>query len=505
MIYVSIIAEALRSRPVLVFWLAALAQAVLWTLVPSLFYAAPPGELPHVLALGHELRLGPAVGPPLAYWLAEFAFRIGGMPAVYLLSQLCVLTGFYGVFALGRALFGRTHAAMAVMLLVGIALFSVPSAEFGPGILAAAIWSLMLLHFWRALGDGRPRYWYVVGLEAALLVMATPVALLLIGLLVVFTAGTARGRAALDTAEPWVAIIAVIGALIPVLFWLDGVAERLLPIGTRLFDADTRDANMMSWGRMLLTLAVAHAGIGVLVLLASGWPRAPKEDAPRLKRVQPSQYAVSFVLFFAVMPALAVTVLSVIVGSAAPLGGAMPLVLLSTLTVILACGNAIPLHRQRITLYAWSGLLLAPAGLTVAAMLLGPWFFSLNLKINLPATEIARFLGDSYQGRTGKPLAIVTGDRHLAALVSLRAPSRPGVFDAAAPERTPWIGPNEIARDGAVVVWRGQELRREVPEDIARQFPGLTAELPRLFERPVQGMLPKMWIGWAVIRPKPAS
>ena len=66
------------SRPALVFWIAALAQAALWTLVPTLFYSAPPGDLPIVLAIGHEFQLGTHLGPPLAFWLAEVAFRLAG-------------------------------------------------------------------------------------------------------------------------------------------------------------------------------------------------------------------------------------------------------------------------------------------------------------------------------------------------------------------------------------------------------------------------------------------
>ena len=54
MLYVSIFVELLRSRPSLAVWLAALAQGLLWLLVPSLFYAGPPGDLPSVLAVGHE-------------------------------------------------------------------------------------------------------------------------------------------------------------------------------------------------------------------------------------------------------------------------------------------------------------------------------------------------------------------------------------------------------------------------------------------------------------------
>ena len=56
--HVSIFIEGLRSQPRLMFWLATLAQAAIWWLVPSIFYAAPPGELPMVLAVGHELQLG---------------------------------------------------------------------------------------------------------------------------------------------------------------------------------------------------------------------------------------------------------------------------------------------------------------------------------------------------------------------------------------------------------------------------------------------------------------
>src|SRR2546429_5281628 len=113
MFCVSLILEALRARPVLMFWVAALAQGTLWTLVPSLFYAAPPGDLPLVLAVGHEWMLGSPYGPPLAYWLANVAFTLGGIVGVYLLSQLFVVVTFWAVFTLGRRILGAAHAAMA--------------------------------------------------------------------------------------------------------------------------------------------------------------------------------------------------------------------------------------------------------------------------------------------------------------------------------------------------------------------------------------------------------
>src|SRR6185437_15943497 len=132
MFYVPLYFEAIRSRPVLVFWLATLAQAVLWLLVPMLFYTAPPAELAQVLAIGHEFQFDSDVGPPLAFWLAEIAFRIGGLFGVYVLAQICVVATYWAVFKLGSAIVGPPQAVIAVLLMVGVSPFTVPSPAFGP-------------------------------------------------------------------------------------------------------------------------------------------------------------------------------------------------------------------------------------------------------------------------------------------------------------------------------------------------------------------------------------
>ena len=102
--FVSIFVELLRSRPALAVWAAALTQAALWIFVPALFYGAPPGDVPLVIAVGHEFQLGSFLGPPLASWLAEIAFDVAGKHVfgVYLLSQLCVVATYWAVFSLGR-------------------------------------------------------------------------------------------------------------------------------------------------------------------------------------------------------------------------------------------------------------------------------------------------------------------------------------------------------------------------------------------------------------------
>src|SRR5258708_29515074 len=138
MVYVSTIVELLRSRPALTVWIAAGAQAVVWTLIPAWFYDGPPGNLPAVLAVGHEFQLGTYLGPPLAFWLAEIVFRITGRSlfAIYALSQICVVLTYWAVFRLGRTIVGAQQAAIGVLLMVGISTFTVATPEFGPAILA---------------------------------------------------------------------------------------------------------------------------------------------------------------------------------------------------------------------------------------------------------------------------------------------------------------------------------------------------------------------------------
>ena len=122
--YVSPLIECLRGRPRCVFWTAALTQGVLWTVLPALFYAAPPGDVPLLLAIGHEYLLGSYQGPPLAFWLGETAFRAAGLFGVYALAQASIVVAYRAVFMLGRAIVGMRHAVLAVLLMGGIAAFT---------------------------------------------------------------------------------------------------------------------------------------------------------------------------------------------------------------------------------------------------------------------------------------------------------------------------------------------------------------------------------------------
>lgn len=496
--YVSLLIEFLRGRPAVVFWTVALTQAVLWTLVPALFYSAPPGEVPLLLAIGHEFVLGSYLGPPLAFWFGEIAFRLGGMFGLYALAQACIVTAYWAVFSLGRRIVGTRHAVLAVLLMVGISAFTVPSPNFGPAILAAPFWALALLHYWRAVGENDRGYWFLLAVDLGLLLLSSYVGLILLGLLLLFTLAMPRGRRALLHVEPWIGLVLFAIVVFPHAAWL-GKAYELVRGG--LNDGIAIAGRLSPGAWLCLTLLLTHLGLLLLVVLATGWPRRRHERAPEIDRNPVENYARIFVYVFALAPALVAIAIVFAAGRLGPLDRIAPLVVLSGLAVIVAAGDRVMLYRERLVSSAWLGLLLAPPLLVVLGIVLLPWGLRTDLSIAQPANAEGRFFADSFQRRTGKPLAYVTGDMRVASLVALASSSRPHLYFAWAPERSPWATPADIRARGGVLVWPANDSAGAPPAELKAQFPEMVPEVPRSFARTVQGFLPLIRLGWAVIRP----
>ena len=504
MLYVSIFVELLRSRPALAVWLAASAQALLWTLVPALFYPGPPGDVPNVLAVGHEFQLGTYLGPPLAFWLAELAFDLTGRSlfGVYALSQVCVVVTYWAVFALGRSIVGAQHAALAVLLMVGVSAFAVPTPDFGPVILTMPLWAIILLHYWRAVGEDRRAYWLVLAIEIGLLLLTTYAGLMLVGLLVLFTLANARARATLRSYDPWIAAVVAIFVMFPHLIWLADSGEGLLPSLMRLRAPEAVSENFIAWLRQITVILAAHAGLVVLIALVAGWPWPRREPAPVIVRPPMDPLARQYVYFFGAAPAFAGTLIAVLIGSPGPIGGVAPLIVLSGLMAVVAAGEGIRFSRQHVVIATWFGLLVIPPIMAGLALFVLPWL-NVDLRVAMPAQAVARFFSETFERRVGAPLQIVAGDPRTAALVALGAPSRPSLYLNATPERSPWVTAEAIKTKGAIVVWPTTDTAGTLPAAIKERFPELVPEVPRVFERSVQGRLPLVRIGWGFIRPQP--
>jgi Dolichyl-phosphate-mannose-protein mannosyltransferase len=502
MFRVSLILEALRARPVLMFWIAALAQGTLWTLVPSLFYPAPPGEVPLVLAVGREWMLGSPYGPPLAYWLANIAFTLGGIIGVYLLSQLCVIVTFWAVFTLGRRILGAAHAAMAILLMAGISVFTVPTLEFGPSVLAMPLTALTLLFGYRALADNKRGDWIAAGITLGLLLLTSYAGFILLALMTLFVAASAQGRSRLGTLGPWLAAIMVVVTFFPHLFWLERAGVGPLVVLKALPNLFMGEKRLMAWGNLVLLLLFSHAGLVVLAMVAGGVLAGKRTAAPAVERVPAEPFAKAYVYYFALAPAFVATLLAVITERKAPIGGAGPLVVLSGLAVVVAAGDMIRLYRERISALVWLGLLVVPPAVIMAATVTLPWTAAVDLEVSKPANAMGQFFTDTFRRRTGRPLAIVVGDVRTAGLVALASPDRPSLYIDGSPALSPWISDDDVREKGAVIVWPVTDASGTPPPALKERFPDMVAEVPRTFERSMQGRLPLLRIGWAMVRPR---
>jgi hypothetical protein len=498
--FTSLIIELIRARPRLVVWLVALFQAALWLILAMLLYRSPPGDLATVLAYGREYQVGTYLGPPLAFWLADIAFRAAGnhLLGVYLLAELCSIVTFWTLYLLARAVVGGQQAVLAVLLTMTVAVFSSPGLEFGPLVLARPLWALLLLHSWQLIGQNRRNAWFAWSIEAGLLLLTTSAAIGLLLLLVGFALATLRGRRMLMSFDPLYALLVIVVLVLPYLIWLIRADTLFLPPWPALADLSAR---ALHWAALLGGLLAAISGILVLAALNSGWLNRNPEEAPIIYRPPVDPLARDFVYFFAVAPALMGSLISGLFNLDRVAGGSGVALLMSGLAAIVVTGDLVHLRRQRLLRSVWAAAVVAPALVALAATLFLPWTGGGEVATSLPARAIARFFGDSFERRTNQPLRAVSGDPQLAALIALDA-GRPHLLFDAAPQRTPWLSLAKFNQTGGVVVWRAADTVGTPPPDIAQRFPGLVPEVPRAFEWFVTGRQPLLRIGWAIVRPK---
>jgi dolichyl-phosphate-mannose-protein mannosyltransferase len=498
--FTSLVIELIRARPRLVVWLVVSLQAALWLLVAILFYRSPPADLATVLAFGREYQVGTDLGPPLAPWLADIAFRAAGnhMFGVYLLAQLCAVATFWTLYLLARSLVGAQQAVLAVLLTMTILAFGSRALEFGPSVLARPLWALLLLHTWQLIGQNQRHAWFAWSIEAGLLLLTTSGAIVLLALIVGFIAATPRGRRAVNSLDPLFALLVVIVLSLPYLVWLIRADAFVWPHWPAISDMRAR---VLHWAELLGGLLFAISGIVILATLNSARFDHSGEDTPAIFRPPVDPLARDFVYFFAIGPALAGSVISGLFGLDRLVGGAGIALMMTGLATVVATGDLIHLRRQRLLRSVWAAIIVAPALAVIAPALLSPWTGSAEVTTSMPAVPIAHFFDESFERRTNQKLRAVSGDARLATLITL-SPDRPHLFLAGTPERTPWLDPSKFSETGGVVVWRASDTSGAPPADIAARFPGLVPEVPRAFDWLVNGRQPLLRIGWAIVRPK---
>jgi 4-amino-4-deoxy-L-arabinose transferase-like glycosyltransferase len=503
--FTSLIVELVRAKPRWIFWSAVLALALVWLVLPAILYLSPPGNVPTVLAFGHEYQVGTTLGPPLSFWLADIAFRLVGGYAfgVYLLAQICFVVTLGAVFALARAVVGPQQGVLAALLTLAVAAFSYPGLEFGPDILARPLWALTLLHAWRVIGERQRGAWFALSIEIGLLFLTTAMAPVLLLLLVIFALATSRGRAALRSIDLLFGALVIAVIALPYMIWLARSGAALPHLTLTSLEAYARQSGEL-FGALLLS------ALGVVVLIVANahiFERKKEnkgEDAPAIFRPPVDPLARHFVLFFGALPPLLLALASPVFGLDHVAGGEGVALMLIGLLVVIMGGDLIYLRHQQALRTIWLLAMAAPVIVVLTTVFVQPWTDAVETQTSLPAREMGKFFADNYKLRTNRPLPAVAGDPQIATLIGIGAPSRPQVLFSNL-GKTPWIDAATVNTGGGLIVWRAHDTVGAPPDEIAKTFPGLVAEVPRTFDRLIEGRLEALRIGWGVVRPRAAK
>ncbi|MBC9883252.1 glycosyltransferase family 39 protein [Bradyrhizobium sp. INPA01-394B] len=498
--FTSLVIELIRARPRLIVWIAVLLQAAMWLLVALVFYRSPPGSLATLLAFGREYQVGTDLGPPLAVWLADIAYRAAGghMFGVYLLAELCEIATFITLYHLARAVVGSQHAVLAVLLTMTVLAFSSSALDFGPLVLARPLWALLLLHSWQIIGQRRGNAWFAWSIEAGLLLLTTPAAIFLLALLVIFALSTAGGRRTLRALDPLFALVVVAVLALPYAVWLMRAETLVLPALPQVADLSARAIHAV-W--LLGGLVLGAVAIPVLTFLNTGLLAGKSEEAPIIYRPPVEPLARNFVYFFALAPALGAVLISGLFALDTVVGGAGVVLVMSGLAMVVASGDLVAMRQARMLRTVWIAAIVAPAAGVVLAVLFMPWTGSGEIATSMPAGAISDFFEESFARRTNHRLRAVAGETQLASLITLHS-GRPHLFIDADPARTPWMSQAKFGESGGVVVWRASDTAGTPPPEILARFPGLVPEVPRAFEWLVNGRQGLLRIGWGIVRPK---
>jgi 4-amino-4-deoxy-L-arabinose transferase-like glycosyltransferase len=430
-------------------WLAllVLAQLVFWTVLPWLLAVSLPLDVvSDGLAWGHEWQWGYYKHPPLPSWAVEAFFDAFGDIGPFLLSQLCIATTYILVFLLGREMMPARWAAAGTLLLAGVYYFSIPTPEFNHNVAQMPLWAAASLCYFHAWKTDSTRWWVALGVVAGLGLLTKYSTAILLFIMVAHLA-TARGpKRALVSAGPWLAAAICLMIISVHMIWL---FENGFP--TFHYAASRAGTTPGLRDRLIAPLkflAAQATDIAPALLLAriSGL-RATTSVIHRDDNLH-------FLFWMTIGPPTAVAVGSLAAGMGVRDMWGAPMWNFTGLILVLSAAENWKNTSQR-CLGVGTVVVFAVALLGfVLADVIVPELENRPSRIQWPDRAIARTFATVWLQGVRRPLRIVAADGWLGGLVAMRSVPRPSVWIDADSRKAPWITPDKVMRNGALVLWR---------------------------------------------------
>jgi 4-amino-4-deoxy-L-arabinose transferase-like glycosyltransferase len=466
------------------------AQIAFWTLAPALANSAPPLDVVEMYAWGREGVIATFKHPNLPGLILEATRRatgVAGWPA-YFVSQIAIALTFWAVFALGRDLMDAKRALAGVALLTGVYFFSWTSPEFNHNVLQMPFWAAIALLLWRAVRDNKLWQWLALGLVSGFSLWAKYSSAVVLVPAAAWLLWDAEARKRLLSPGPYLALVAFIASAAPQALYLQQTHFAPLHYAERR----SGDGGPIAAPAFLATMLAYHLPFLLLLLIAGMFGKA-QADAP----TRPEQRALRFLLLMGVGPFVLVLI-GGLFGAGIRASWGAPMFDLSGLIAVALLSQRFSEARSR-RLYASAGVLLVLiAGLYFGVMRFGAEFTHKPLKVNWPQVGLTRGLEQAWANETGNaPLRIVAGDIWTAGLVGMSDREPPSVLINGDLSISPWVTPQRLADEGALVVWKDGDT----PPALAARGNGVISKLYVAY--PSARRAPPLVLDYVILYPHP--
>ncbi len=435
-----------RLRAVL--WLA-LAYAVVWALYAAIAKSSQGinADMGEMLIWVREPALGYPKHPPFLAWELALWFAIFPLAdwSYYLLAGVNLGAGLLAAFLLaGEWLDGLKRAAVPFLLAV-IPFYNFLGLKFDQNSALIPLWALTTWAFLRSLDTRRAGYAALAGILAAACMLSkywSAFLLLALGLAVLFDR---RRNAYFASAAPYVTALVGAAALAPHVYWL--IREHFPPmtwVATRRTSVSVLDALRSLSEYAFGTLG--YAGIAILLVLLfvqPSWRGVRDGLIPR----DPDRRTAAIIFWAPLLVPIAVAFVT-----HTNLLSLWNTPALTLLPVVLLGSPLVAVTREQAARFAASATALALVAL-IASPLVAFAAFRAGVENDAIYTrELARAIEREWRHSTDRPLRLIGGPFEVVSSVVMYLPDRPATFADFSPYLSPWMKPEDVARDGIALV-----------------------------------------------------
>ncbi len=515
-----------------------------------------------ILQWSRELQWSGQKHPAMPSWIlkAFLFFLPDTIASYYLVGQITLLATYFFVWRLAQEFLAPLSALLATLILACGLFYSFYSLTYNANTVSLLSWAAFNFFLWKALNDGRARWWMALAAAAAVAILTKYAAVLLLLASLATILMRPHWRAYLKTYKPYAAMTLFGILILPHGWWvIHNDYATFAYATTQISQKLTAPFLPALYFPLRFTYGQIVNMLPVFLCFAVFLPRRDKPQ-PSSERVCFAHDKKVFLLTIGLLPFAVSIALSMFGQRYIHSLWGLFYWNLTGIALFYFCRNAIDQNtiRRRVPIFfaVWSGLvLLTTAGVLALPFVASPrqaWLFDgpyqvttkpvasmrsdvdaqnraeeageessrTPLRVGLPPSLrpffdgklLARKVADGWRQEGYRPLSIVGGG-WLADNVAFFAPSRPNVVTLLDDERRAWVADRreEWREKGGVLLWFARNADEGLPFRYRQVLRDRSYALPPPFAVPwrrifgvevsrVRG-IPAPLVGWAVVLP----